>query len=130
MMGDSEGLEPGVHAEHNALTKLKPIKIQHNTSAMSQLSINSFTDELFEDVFDENMVVENIDENLSEMNLEAVDLNSALSDKKNMSQVTLKSNSTCSSRSSHTDEEDNMDEEIPELVNEDTLDNNMDILLI
>ena len=107
--------------------KLKPIKIQHNTSAMSQLSINSFTDELFEDVFDENMVVENIDENLSEMNLEAVDLNSALSDKKNMSQVTLKSNSTCSSRSSHTDEEDNMDEEIPELVNDDALDNNMDI---
>ena len=83
--------------------KLRPIKIQQNTSAMSQLSINSFTDELFEDVFDENMVVENVDENLSEMNLEAVDLNSALSDKKNMSQVTLKSNSTCSSRSSHTD---------------------------
>ena len=105
--------------------KLKPIKIQQNTSAMSQLSINSFTDELFEDVFDENMVVENVDENLSEMNLEAVDLNSTLSDKKNMNQVTLKSNSTCSSRSSHTDEEDNMDEEIPELVNDDAIDNNM-----
>ena len=30
MMGDSEGLEPGVHAEHNALTKLKPIKIKKN----------------------------------------------------------------------------------------------------
>ena len=28
MMGDSEGLDPGIHAEHNALTKLKPIKIR------------------------------------------------------------------------------------------------------
>jgi hypothetical protein len=24
MMGDSDGLEPGIHAEHNALLKLKP----------------------------------------------------------------------------------------------------------
>ena len=27
MMGDSDGLEPGIHAEHNALLKLKPIKL-------------------------------------------------------------------------------------------------------
>ena len=26
MMGDSEGVDPGVHAEHNALTKLKSLE--------------------------------------------------------------------------------------------------------
>jgi len=26
MMGDSEGIQPGIHAEHNALLKLKPTK--------------------------------------------------------------------------------------------------------
>ena len=28
MMGDSDGTEAGIHAEHNALTKLKPLKFK------------------------------------------------------------------------------------------------------
>ena len=39
MMGDSEGLEPGVHAEHNALTKLKPIKIKKNLETINLLVV-------------------------------------------------------------------------------------------
>jgi hypothetical protein len=83
--------------------KLRPIKIEHGTSANSQLSIKSFENDLFEDIFDDN-VTEITDGQLETLDL--VDLtNNILIDKKNQSQVTLKSNSTCSSRSSHTDDE-------------------------
>jgi cytidine deaminase len=39
MMGDSEGLEPGIHAEHNALSKLKPIKIKKNLETINLLVV-------------------------------------------------------------------------------------------
>jgi len=120
--------------DENEKCKLKPIKIEHNTSARSQLSISSFENELFADVFDEssnmacnmesNMEVNDLqlnhmqisdnllsDNQISETELETFDFtHNVLSDVKNASQVTLKSNSTCSSRSSHTDDEDIMDE--------------------
>jgi len=84
--------------------KLKPITIQHNSSAKSQISIKSFDNEMFEDVFDEKIV------NISDLPSDLIDLtNINLLEQKDVSQkdsdqnVTLKSNSTCSSRSSYTD---------------------------
>jgi hypothetical protein len=82
--------------------KLKPITIQHNSSAKSQISIKSFDNELFEDVFEENIV------NISDLPSDLIDLtNIDLLEQKDTNQnVTLKSNSTCSSRSSYTDNEE------------------------
>ena len=39
MMGDSEGVVPGIHAEHNALTKLKPLKIKKKLEPINILVI-------------------------------------------------------------------------------------------
>ena len=39
MMGDSDGLEPGIHAEHNALLKLKPIKIKKKLETINLLVV-------------------------------------------------------------------------------------------
>jgi hypothetical protein len=85
---------------------LKPIIIQHNVSSNSLLSIKSFNDEIFSDLFVDKTFLDNFEEK------ELIDItNSNLIDKEfNNQQVTLKSNSTCSSRSSYT--EDNfIDEE-------------------
>ena len=79
--------------------KLKPIKIDHNTSARSQLSIKSFDNEIFEDIFDSEMVDNNVENEIIDLqdlsNLDIKDISQ---------QVTLKSNSTCSSRSSYTED--------------------------
>lgn len=86
--------------------KLNPITIQHNISVKSQLSINSFDNEIFEDVFDENIV------NICDLNSDLVDLTNVnlLEQKENNQQLTLKSNSTCSSRSSYTDNGEEIDD--------------------
>jgi len=79
--------------------KLSPIKIDHNNSAKSQLSIKSFDNEIFEEIFCENNTADNFEE-LKEMNIENDDKN-----------VTLNSHSTCSSRISYTDEDDEEDDD-------------------
>ena len=38
-MGDSDGHEPGIHAEHNALLKLKPIKIKKKLESIDLLVV-------------------------------------------------------------------------------------------
>jgi hypothetical protein len=105
--------------DENEKCKLKPIKIQHNTSATSQLSISSFDNELFGDVFDENMLeISNMKINDTEINDTEINdtcnfvnlTDNLLVDTKNENQFTIKSNSTCSSRTSYTDDEDIMDE--------------------
>lgn len=107
--------------------KLKPITIDHNVSAKSQFSIKSFDNELFEDVFDDNIV------NISDLQSDLVDLtNMDMLEQKDTNQnVTLKSNSTCSSRSSYTDNDSEDDEEDCENCGEienlnDDIDNNED----
>ena len=79
--------------------KLKPIQIDHNTSARSQLSIKSFDNEIFEDIFESETLDNNLDNEIIDLqdlsNLDIIDVNQ---------QVTLKSNSTCSSRSSYTED--------------------------
>jgi len=92
------------HLFKNDEQRLKPITIEHNISAKSELSIKSFENELFSEVF------EDINSTESEEIMELIDLtNMNLIEKENNSHVTLKSSSTCSSRSSYTD--DNVMEE-------------------
>jgi len=98
------------HLFQNENQKLKPIIIQHNTSAKSQISIKSFDNEIFENVFNEQIEL-NLN-NLNDMSSDLVDLTDVnfLDNKEIHNNVTLKSNSTCSSRSSYTDNSD-LDEE-------------------
>jgi hypothetical protein len=91
----------------NENQKLKPITIDHNVSAKSQISIKSFDDEIFEDIFDKKLV--NLDD-LKDMSVDLVDLtNTDLQEnKKTVDSITLKSSSSCSSRSSHTDDDEEL----------------------
>lgn len=96
-------------------TKLAPITIQYNTSAKSQLSIKSFDNELFEGVFEDNTSSKNSSElddinvdidNLDEFTNDLDITNTDIIDTENNNAVSLKSNSSCSSRSSYTDSND------------------------
>lgn len=82
-------------------TKSKPpITILHNTSACSVLSVDTITDELFDDMFKDNYKPTDNDK------LEDVSI-----DFSNMAKIsTLRSDSSCSSRSSHTIEDEGNDE--------------------
>jgi hypothetical protein len=114
------------HLFQNEEKKLKPINIDHNTSAKSQLSIISFDNEIFEDVFEEGTINNTVYSNelselseLSELNelnetnelseemigLQDLSNPNIIDDKENK-HVTLKSNSSCSSRSSYTNDSD------------------------
>lgn len=88
--------------------KQVPIKIGGNLSAKSNLSIKSFDNDVFEDIFEETTTVPSINLNdLKDMSMELVDvINSPLVVDPN---VTLRSTSTCSSRSSYTEDDDNED---------------------
>ena len=105
------------HLFQQESAKLKPITIGNNVSLKS---LNSVNDELFEDIFDDNSNTIDLSEatlslnDLKDMSIDLVDLTNT-----NMTiehQVTLKSSSTCSSRSSYTN-----DEEIEECENCDEL---------
>jgi hypothetical protein len=88
--------------------RLKPLTIGNNISLKS---INSVNNQIFEDVFEDNIPESTIDLNdLKDMSLDLIDITNTniLHSEQN---VTLKSNSTCSSRSSHTNAEDVDDEE-------------------
>ena len=83
---------------------LKPICIDHNSSAKSQLSIHSVDAQVFDEVFDDNLL--NLDD-LKNRSMDLIDItNISILEKSNTNEgVTLKSSSTCSSRSSHTNDE-------------------------
>jgi len=85
-------------------TKLTPIIINHTKSMDSVLSIQSFDNEIFEDVFDSNDTkIIDLNDLKNSVNSELIDITDCgLLDAEN--NVSLKSNSTCSSRSSHTEE--------------------------
>ena len=87
------------HLFQNEQTKLKPLKIGNNISLNSLKSLNN---ELYDDIFDDNNAID-LNE-LKEMSLDLVDITNKTMPTEN--HVTLKSNSTCSSRSSHTNEDD------------------------
>jgi hypothetical protein len=96
------------HLFQNEVQKLKPLNIQHDISAKSILSIKSFDNEIFENIFEEN---EHNSSNNVLVDLENIESDNILhNDNKT---VTLRSSSTCSSRSSHTSIEDNeLDEDV------------------
>ena len=76
-----------------------PINIDHNSTLKSQMSINSISDDLFDNVFEKSAA------NSSEL-IEVTQLENDLND----DVVTIKSSSTCSSRMSNTsDEAENSD---------------------
>ena len=88
------------HLFQQEQTKLKPLTIGNNISLKSLKSVDN---DMFDNVFEEEN--EAIDLNdLKELSLDLVDITNAslVTDH----QVTLKSNSTCSSRSSHTNDGD------------------------
>ena len=84
--------------------KLPLIKIDRTTSSISNISINSINDSMYDDVFSNEIV--SLD-NLKDRSLDIVDINN-LEIQTNIT-TTLKSGSTCSSRSSYTEENDNDD---------------------
>ena len=93
---------------------LVPIKIEHNISSKSNISIKSFDNELFENVFEENMLNLN---DLKDMSIDLIDItNDSILQSKDFlkeeykNSVSLKSGSTCSSRTSHTDEDEENEE--------------------
>lgn len=84
--------------------KLKPIVI-HNSSAKTINSIMSFNDEIFENIFDSNNELSESkyeDLNFSDELVEITKLNNDFDQN-----ITLKSSSTCSSRTSHTSNSNN-----------------------
>ena len=96
----------------NENKKKSPIKIEYNTSAKSELSIKSLKNELFEDLFQDNSN-ENNENNENIINLEDItDIN--LLENKHINSLTLKTNSSCSSRTSYTHDssEEDTDEDI------------------
>jgi hypothetical protein len=110
--------------ENDNERKIKPlikIKNQDNESIKSSLSIKSINDNLYEDLFEEDIVqtpdIDIISEkdqkiftlnDLKESSLELLDITNNLKiDGENIT-TTIKSNSTCSSRTSHTSENDDL----------------------
>jgi len=88
--------------------QLVPIKIDHNISNKSTLSIKSIDDGLFEDVFTESHLTL---EDLKDNSIELVDLmNSETFSLGDAKTTTIKSSSTCSSRTSHTSDNSGAEE--------------------
>jgi len=117
--------------EKNDNHKLKPINIDHNISLKSTMTIQSFTDDLFENIFDnntndntrnDNTANDNLMELESESNLveisKLIKENDDIENSTNNQSVTVKSNSTCSSRSSYTSNENSENSENDENTNE------------
>ena len=89
--------------------KKKPIKIEYNSSAKSNLSIKSFDEEMFEEIFENSQLNA---ENLKELdNDDLIDMSNSNILENNSKTTTIKSSSTCSSRSSHTSSENSDDKE-------------------
>jgi hypothetical protein len=85
----------------NEDTKLKPLKIEHNLSLKSNMSIKSFDNEVFEDMFTDDNTIVNL-EDLKGNYSELIDITNSNLTNDSDNKVTLKSNSTCSSRTSYT----------------------------
>jgi hypothetical protein len=92
----------------NEDTKLKPLKIEHNLSLNSNMSIKSFDNEIFEDMFNDDNAIVNL-EDLKGNYSELIDITNSNLTNDNDNKVSLKSNSTCSSRTSYTVDGENED---------------------
>jgi hypothetical protein len=90
--------------EDDEKQKLPLIKIDRTTSSVSNISISSINDSMYNDVFSNEIL--SLD-NLKDRSLDIVDINN-LEIQTNIT-TTLKSGSTCSSRSSYTEDNNNDD---------------------
>jgi len=89
--------------------KKKPIKIEYNSSAKSNLSIKSFDEEIFEEIFEnEDLNAENLKELDNE---DLIDMSNSNILENNSKTATIKSSSTCSSRTSYTSSENSDDKD-------------------
>ncbi len=86
----------------NEDTKLKPLKIEHNSSVKSNISIKSFDNEVFEDMFNDDNKFVNLEDLKGGDYSELIDITNSNMTNDNDNKVSLKSNSTCSSRTSYT----------------------------
>jgi hypothetical protein len=110
------------HIFQDESKKKKPIKIEYNSSAKSNLSIKSFDEEIFEEIFEN---VELNSDNLKELNsCELIDMSTLNILENNSKTATIKSSSTCSSRSSHTSSENSDDKDFEEIENQEISENN------
>jgi hypothetical protein len=91
------------HLLDNEEIKLTPLKIDYNSSIKSNVSVKSINNDIFENVFSENEPQGHL--KLTQELIEVINDNSQ-SDFKDTNNVTLKSSSTCSSRTSYTEEGD------------------------
>ena len=93
------------HLIENEDIKLIPLKIDHNSSVKSIVSIKSINNEVFENIFIEN--VENNNQHELKLTQELIEVinDNTLIDFKDANNVTLKSKSTCSSRTSYTNDD-------------------------
>jgi len=93
--------------------KLQPLKISQNTSNKSILSVKSLDENIFEDIFEENKELVSLSD-IKELGVELVDITeSNLFDvTQQKKSETLKSGSSCSSRTSHTNDDDLSDDEL------------------
>lgn len=92
------------HIYQDENTKKSPIKIQYNISEKSNLSINSLNEDMFEDIFENELTIDN----LKELNEDLVDMENINILENNSKTTTIRSNSTCSSRTSHTSTSENI----------------------
>ncbi len=113
----------------NEETKLKPLKIEHNSSIKSNISIKSLDNEIFEDMFNDDNKLVNLEDLKGGDFAELIDITNSNMTNDNDNKVSLKSNSTCSSRTSYTidgenDEKcDNCCDPLLEKVNDNDNDN-------
>jgi hypothetical protein len=91
---------------------LKPLNIM-NISQKSNLSVKSIDDSIFENIFENNTTTNNhitLDD-VKTLNIDLVDITNSIDITDLKKSATLKSGSSCSSRTSHTNENDLIDNE-------------------
>ena len=81
---------------------MKPLKIEHNSSVKSNISIKSFDNEVFENIFNDENNLMNLEDLKGCDYSELIDITNSNMTNDNDNKVSLKSNSTCSSRTSYT----------------------------
>lgn len=109
------------HIFKDETIKLKPIKIEYNSSLKSNSSIKSISEDLYEDIFnnDDNSHIDLND--LKNMSMELVDMTETnfLDKKDDSKSTTIKSSSSCSSRTSHTSTQNSIDDENENYLDDD-----------
>jgi hypothetical protein len=103
------------HIFKDETVKLKPIKIEYNSSLKSNSSIKSINEDLYEDIFNNDNADTHIDLNdLKNMSMDLIDITETnFFDKKDETKsATIKSSSSCSSRTSHTTTLNSVDEDL------------------